>query len=359
MSTPTPGAAKRRGEAILEVEDLRLYYPIRGGLLQRPVAWLKAVDGVSMSVNAGEVLGVVGESGCGKTSLVNAILQLEKLTGGRVFFAGKEISRMKGRALRAVRADLQVVFQDPFWSLNPRLLIRDIIGEPLKVHKRMTGARLLERVQQVLQMVDMPPEAAYRYPHEFSGGVRQRIAIARALVLEPRMVILDEPTSAIDMVSQVQILTLVRKLKEEMQLTYILVSHDLSVVHFLSTVIMVMYLGKVVEFGPSATIFSTPLHPYTQALFAAIPNPEVEGIGAITPLEGTVPSAVNPPPGCTFHTRCPRAEERCRREEPVLMWKDGRQHACLLVGSDGGFSGGAGASSRDPQPLLLARPPGK
>lgn len=317
---------------LLELEELKLYFPVRAGFFSRPVAWVKAVDGVDLVLNRGEVLGIVGESGCGKTTLVNGILQLEKLTSGRVVFDGRDMAKLHGGEMRKLRRDIQVVFQDPFWSLDPRFLIRDIVGEPITVHTKTSSNELVHQVEELLELVGLPREAVFRYPHEFSGGMRQRIAIARALALHPKLVILDEPTSAIDVMSQVQILMLLNDLKEEMGLTYILISHDLAVVNYMADKIAVMYLGKVVEYGPAERIFAEPAHPYTKALFMAIPDPEKEGTDSLVSLDGNVPSAINPPPGCRFHTRCPQADERCRIDEPQLAEvADGRLAACLKL----------------------------
>jgi oligopeptide/dipeptide ABC transporter ATP-binding protein len=317
-------------QPLLTLDQLRVYFPVKSGLFGRTRAWVKAVDGVDLVLNRGEVLGLVGESGCGKTTLINGVLLLEEITSGRVIFDGTDMAKLRGKGLKQMRREVQAVFQDPFWSLDPRFLIRDIIGEPLKVHTKIGADELVVQVGELLEMVGMPKSAMHRYPHEFSGGMRQRIAIARALALRPKLVVLDEPTSAIDVVSQVQILMLLDELRAKLGLTYILISHDLAVVNYMADKIAVMYLGKVVEFGDAEEVFAAPAHPYTRALFNAIPEPEVEGTDALVSLEGTVPSAIYPPSGCRFHTRCPEVFEDCSRVEPTLgELEDGRLAACL------------------------------
>lgn len=308
-------------EPIVKIDNLKKYFPVRSdALFSTNKSFVKAVDGVDLAIQPGEIIGLVGESGCGKTTLVNTLLRLEEPTEGNIAFDGVDITRMSQKSLRDhVRKHIQIVFQDPFWSLNPRMLVRDVIGEPLIVHKKMPLLELISRVEDLLETVGLPRDSVYKYPHEFSGGQRQRIAIARSLALQPKLVVLDEPTSSIDILSQAQILDLLMQLKDKLGLTYILISHDLSVVHYMSNRIIVMYLGKVVEQGPADTVFSAPVHPYTQALFNAIPSLEMDSLEELQTLEGNVPSAIDPPSGCRFHTRCPVAIPICSQVEPVMQ----------------------------------------
>ena len=325
-----PEAVAGAGDCLLQVDHLRKYFPVKSEFRNVKGLTVKAVDDVSFTLNRGEILGVVGESGCGKSTLVNTILLLHKPTEGQVLFNGEDIFSLTKQELRKARKNVQIVFQDPFWSLNPRWLVRDIIGEPLKVHENLGADEYLERVQQLMETVGLDPGDAFKYPHEFSGGQRQRIAIARALSVRPKLVVLDEPTSAIDVVSQAQVLKMLDKLKEEMKLTYIMISHDLSVVNYMSDKIIVMYLGKIVEYGSSEKVFSSPKHPYTVALFNAIPKLDTGSVDNLAVIKGEIPSAINPPAGCRFHPRCESCMEICRTEDPEPREVEGRIVACHL-----------------------------
>jgi oligopeptide/dipeptide ABC transporter ATP-binding protein len=305
-------------ETLLQVSALTKHFPITAGFFSRPVAWVKAVDDVNFNVQRGETLGIVGESGCGKTTLVNVLLNLLEPTAGQVNFDGIDLYSCSKKELRELRQHLQIVFQDPFWSLNPRWLVKDIVAEPLDVHLKLKPNEVIKRVEKLLEMVQLSRDAVFKSPHEFSGGQRQRIAIARALALNPKLLVLDEPTSAIDIFSQSQILELLKDLKKELNLTYILISHDLSVVNHMADRIMVMYLGEVVEYGRVDEIFNQPAHPYTKALLSAIPDINTESLDDISELEGTVPSAINPPTGCRFNTRCTEAMGICSEKKPLI-----------------------------------------
>lgn len=317
-------------DKILAAEHMKKYFPIKGGILGKTIGNVKAVDDVSFSIAKRETLGIVGESGCGKSTLVNTIMLLYKPTGGSVQIFGKNIMQLDAKELKKVRKNVQIVFQDPFWSLNPRWLVKDIIGEPIKVHKKLTPEEYIHTVQFMAELVGLTKEDIFKYPHEFSGGQRQRIAIARALSVQPKLIILDEPTSAIDVISQSQILELLEELKRKMGLAYIIISHDLSVVHYMSDNIMVMYLGKIVEYGNADTIFKKPIHPYTKALFNAIPNVNTTSVEELAIIKGEVPSAINPPVGCRFHPRCEFCMERCKNEEPKPKEIEGRMVSCFL-----------------------------
>jgi peptide/nickel transport system ATP-binding protein len=315
---------------LLEVKKLKKYFPVKSEFKNVKGLTVKAVDDVDFTINRGEILGVVGESGCGKSTLVNTILLLHKPTEGRVLFDGEDIFSLGKEQLRKARKNVQIVFQDPFWSLNPRWLVRDIIGEPLKVHESLSSDEYLIKVQNLMKTVGLNPEDAFRYPHEFSGGQRQRIAIARALSVNPKLVVLDEPTSAIDVVSQSQVLQMLDDLKNKLKLTYIMISHDLGVVNYMSDKIIVMYLGKIVEYGKSSNIFSNPKHPYTIALFNAIPKLDTNSTEDLAIIKGEIPSAINPPTGCRFHPRCEQCMDICKITDPQPSEVEGRIVACHL-----------------------------
>ena len=318
------------GEELLRVEHLKKYFDINDEIKHQKHLCLKAVDDVSFSLNKGEVLGVVGESGCGKSTLVNTILNLFEPTEGEVWFEGKPALGAGRKGGNSFKKNVQIVFQDPYWSLNPRWLIKDIVAEPIEVYERLSETEKLKRVKELLAMVGIPEDACYKYPHEFSGGQRQRIAIARSLASQPKLVVLDEPTSSIDVFSQEQILALIKDLKKRFGLTNILISHDLGVVHELANKIAVMYLGKIVEFGSAEEIFRHPRHPYTKALFDAIPSLTTQGMEGLKTLDGQIPSPINPPPGCAFHERCAYACEKCRSEMPQQRdVGDGHMVSCL------------------------------
>jgi oligopeptide/dipeptide ABC transporter ATP-binding protein len=306
---------------LLEVRDLVKHFPIRKGLLQRQVGAVQAVDGVSFDVLEGETFGIVGESGCGKTTTARLIVRLLDPTSGQIRFAGDDVATLKGSALKQRRRDMQMIFQDPYSSLNPRRTIGSIIAEPFAIHGLKTGQGERRRaVQELMEQVGLNPEHYNRYPHEFSGGQRQRIGVARALALRPRLIIADEPVSALDVSIQAQILNLLRDVQGEFGLTLVFIAHDLSVVRHMCDRLAVMYLGKIVEVGANAPVYGFPRHPYTGALLSAVPVPDPAAGGRERALlSGDVPSPANPPPGCRFHTRCPKAEERCRTEEPLLQ----------------------------------------
>jgi oligopeptide/dipeptide ABC transporter ATP-binding protein len=303
---------------ILEITDLKKHFPIRKGLFSRTVGYVRAVDGISFSVEQGEVLGLVGESGCGKTTAGRCILQLIKPTSGSVKFDGREITGLPFREMRHLRRQMQIVFQDPYSSLNPRLSVRTMLTEVLTVHGIAKGRAARERVADLLQMVGLSPSQAARYPHEFSGGQRQRIGIARALALNPRFIVADEPVSALDVSIQAQIINLLRDLQREMSLTYLFIAHDLSVVEHISNRVAVMYLGKIVELAPSLDLYRDPRHPYTVSLLSAIPSHDPDKEKTRIVLKGDVPNPAKPPTGCRFHPRCFMAQPVCSSDEPPL-----------------------------------------
>lgn len=320
------------GQPLLEVEDLVKHFSIKSGVLfDHEIGRVRAVDGVSLSIAEGETLGLVGESGCGKSTLARSVLQLLEPTSGTVRFRGREITGLGRRQMRPLRREMQMIFQDPYASLNPRKRVGQIIGDPLRLHGVASGGELRKRVQGLMDRVGLHPEYYNRFPHEFSGGQRQRIGIARALALEPKLVIADEPVSALDVSIQAQIVNLLEDLQDEFQLTYMFVAHDLGVVRHVSDRIAVMYLGKLVELGPADEVYSRPIHPYTLSLLAAVPIPDPNENRAREPLvlEGDVPSPANPPEACRFHTRCPYATDICSEVEPQLVdYGNGHWAAC-------------------------------
>jgi len=325
---------KTENEILLRVENLKKYFPIRRGVFQRHVGDIKAVDGISFFVRRGETLGLVGESGCGKSTTGRTILQLYRPTAGYVYFEGQDLTKMKGEQLRRMRRKMQMIFQDPYASLNPRMTVGSIIGEPLEVHNIAKGKEKRERVQELLRLVGLNPYFINRYPHEFSGGQRQRIGVARALALNPSFIVCDEPVSSVDVSIQAQIVNLLEDLQAQFGMAYLFIAHDLSMVRHISDRVAVMYLGKIVELTDRDELYNNPLHPYTQALLSAvpIPDPVVEERRRRIILEGDVPSPANPPEGCNFSTRCPVVMSICKEEEPEFI-EVGSEHwvACHRV----------------------------
>lgn len=314
---------------LLQVENLKKWFPVGGGFLKAPTKHVKAVDGVSFSVKSGETFGIVGESGCGKSTLGRTILRLLEPTEGKIYFSGLDIAYLKRKELQKLRRDLQIIFQDPYASLNSRMKVGKIIEEPLIIHGIGSEEERKEKVEKLLEIVGLNKESKQKHPHEFSGGQRQRIGIARALILNPKLIICDEPVSALDVSIQSQILNLLKELQEKFNLTYIFISHDLSVVQYISDRVAVMYLGRIVELADKEKLFNNPLHPYTKALLSAIPLPDVETKKERIILEGDVPSPVDPPSGCHFRTRCRFADETCASVAPSLQEvEQGHRVAC-------------------------------
>ena len=318
-------------KVVLEVKDLKHYYPIKGGIFRRTIGHIKAVDGISFKINEGETMGLVGESGCGKSSAGRTILRLQNVTEGKIEFCGNDITSMNGKKMRDIRKGFQMVFQDPYASLNPMQMVGDIIAEPIKNYYKKPKKEIEIEVKTLLLKVGLNEEAYYKYVHEFSGGKRQRICIARALALKPKLIIADEPVSALDVSVQSQVLNLLKDLQDEFNLSYLFIAHDLSVVKHISDYIGVMYLGHIVEQGPAEEIYTNPMHPYTRALISAIPevNPEKRKERII--LKGDLPSPANPPSGCPFHTRCPLVREACKNRKPYpIQVGDKHTVSCIL-----------------------------
>ncbi len=330
-ATPTINT-ELSSQPLLTLQGLQVHFPIRAGVFKRVVGAVKAVDGVDLTLHSGQTLALVGESGCGKTTVGKGILQLEPPTGGEVWYAGQNLAGLRGARLRPYRKDLQIVFQDPFASMNPRMLIGDIVGEGLQALgiERQRNARR-QRVAELLERVGLDAQVMDRYPHEFSGGQRQRICIARALAVEPQMIVCDEPTSALDVSVQAQILNLLKQLQNELGIAYLFITHDISVVAYLAHEVAVMYLGRIVEQGPAAAILDDPRHPYTKALLSAVPIIDRDQRRQIIRLEGDLPSPANPPTGCHFHPRCPEARAECQQSYPPARQIEGERTVCCWL----------------------------
>ncbi|MFP3720102.1 dipeptide ABC transporter ATP-binding protein [Niallia circulans] len=319
------GIFKEQMQPLVEIQNLKKYYPIKKGILSKTVGHVKAVDGLDFSIYSGETISLVGESGCGKSTTGRAIVKLDPPTDGKVLFEGRDMAAIQNKELRKIRTDMQIIFQDPYSSLNPRKRIGDLLAEPLIAHRLATKEEASKKVDRMLEIVGLTKFHKSRYPHEFSGGQRQRVGIARALMLNPKLIVCDEPVSALDVSIQAQVLNLLKDLQKEFNLTYLFIAHGLGAVKYISDRIAVMYLGKIVEIGKTEEIFRNPKHPYTQVLLSAypIPNPHLRNRERIV-VEGDVPSPANPPNGCRFHTRCPMAQAMCKEKEPLL---DGANHS--------------------------------
>ena len=341
------------GDALVQVDNLVKHFPIRsGGLLGRTVGQVQAVDGVSLTISRGQTLGLVGETGCGKSTLARCIAGLIPVTSGTVTFEGHNITNLSRRAMQPYRREIQMIFQDPYGSLNPRRRVGSIIGEPFAVHNMLSGAARKKKVQELMERVGLNPEHFNRFPAEFSGGQRQRIGVARALALQPKLIICDEPVSALDVSIQAQVLNLLADLQDDFGLSYLFIAHDLEVVRHVSHAVTVMYLGRIAESGPKDTVYDVPRHPYTNALLSAVPSADPEAAAARQRiiLTGDVPSPINPPSGCRFHPRCPKAQDLCSQQEPQLEVKagdpPGHQTACHFPVAEGETFARAGRASR-------------